>query len=280
MATTVGSEIPVNNFTSRSQSGPSIAPLSNGGFVVTWVSEDQDTDGYGVYAQRYHSDGTAYGSEFLVNTFITGNQGGPNIWGGNQAEPSVTALSDGGFVITWQSSTQDSGTAGVYGQQYNSDSSANGTEFQINTYTSNTQGYPAVTALRDNGFAVVWQSQNQDGDLYGIYAQRFDAGAGVGLIDWFDISASSSGGGGPIGGYFVDTPEPTHDTFAKAFNTPAPTEMIPLMVGTVITISMPVPKMTLSSRVLAQIRVMANRVTMPFLLAMATTVSTVALVTT
>ena len=41
--------------------------LADGGFVVTWQSDGQDGSGYGIYGQRYMADGTAEGSEFLVN---------------------------------------------------------------------------------------------------------------------------------------------------------------------------------------------------------------------
>jgi len=37
----------------------SVTGLSNGGFVVTWDSNGQDSDDWGVYGQRYDADGTA-----------------------------------------------------------------------------------------------------------------------------------------------------------------------------------------------------------------------------
>ena len=50
-----------------------------------------------------------------------------------------------------------------------------GDEFRVNTYTSNSQYDPSITSLADGGFIVAWESSGQDGDGYGIYAQRFDA---------------------------------------------------------------------------------------------------------
>ena len=48
------------------------------------------------------------GSEFQVNTWT--------IW--DQVFPSVTGLSGGGFVVTWESFEQDGWGYGIYGQLY------------------------------------------------------------------------------------------------------------------------------------------------------------------
>lgn len=59
-------------------------------------------------------------------------------------------------------------------------------ETLVNTTTTGTQGespFNGHTVAMDanGGFVVVWQSQNQDGGGWGIYAQRFDAsGAAIG----------------------------------------------------------------------------------------------------
>jgi len=48
-------------------------------------------------------------------------------------------------------------------------------EFQVNTYTLNSQNKPAVTMADDGRFVVAWESCGQDGDGRGVYAQRYDA---------------------------------------------------------------------------------------------------------
>ncbi len=50
-----------------------------------------------------------------------------------------------------------------------------GAEFQVNTYTAYDQIYPSTTALADGGFVITWASDGQDGDGYGIYAQRYSS---------------------------------------------------------------------------------------------------------
>ncbi len=161
-----GTEFLINTHTPDHQWTPSVTPLNDGGFMVTWGSEAQDGSGFGIYGQRYASDGTALGSEFQINTYTSGEQ----------SFPSIASLSDGGFVVTWNSLNQDSGGHyGIYGQRFAPDGTAQGSEFQINTYTSNSQEQPSVIALPDGGFLVAWSSAGQDGDGYGIFAQRFSS---------------------------------------------------------------------------------------------------------
>jgi hypothetical protein len=48
-----------------------------------------------------------------------------------------------------------------------------GAEFQVNSYTTDVQRFPAVTSDGSGNFVVVWQSAFQDGSSYGVYGQRF-----------------------------------------------------------------------------------------------------------
>lgn len=80
-------DVQENSNTPYPQAFPPVATLSDGGWVVTWMSEGQDGSGYGVYAQRYDGTGGAVGGEFRVNGHTVGDQGAP----------SVAALADGGM---------------------------------------------------------------------------------------------------------------------------------------------------------------------------------------
>ena len=178
----VGGEFRINTQTAGSQAGGSVTALNDGGFVVTWTSAGQDGDGNGIYGQRYNASGTAVGGEFRVNTQTAGSQ----------AESSVTALNDGGFVVTWTSAGQDGGGNGVYGQRYNASGTPVGSEFQVNTDTVGNQQWSSVAALPDGGFLVTWSSQGQDGSGWGVYGQRFDA-SGVAVGGEFRLNATTAG---------------------------------------------------------------------------------------
>ena len=81
----------------------------------------------------------------------------------------------GNFVVAWQSKDQDGDNWGIYAQRFNASGAPQGGEFRVNTNTSREQEAPVV-AMDDSGnFVVAWQSKDQDGDNWGIYAQRFNA---------------------------------------------------------------------------------------------------------
>ena len=58
-------------------------------------------------------------------------------------------------------------------------------EFRVNSYTTADQSAPSVAALSDGGFVLIWMSDGQDGDRYGVYGQRYDE---LGAESWQYIS--------------------------------------------------------------------------------------------
>jgi len=163
-----GTEFLVNTYTTLNQTAHAVAMDADGDFVITWSSQSQDGSFYGIYAQRYNALGVAQGSEFRVNTMTSATQDYPN----------VAMDADGDFVITWQSSVQDGSLYGIFAQRYNAAGVAQGAEFQVNTFTAGSQAYSSIAMDADGDFIVTWTSDGQDGSLYGIYAQRYNA-AGV-----------------------------------------------------------------------------------------------------
>ncbi|MHC5858254.1 NHL repeat-containing protein [Nostoc sp.] len=163
-----GSEFRVNSTTSGDQNSPTIAIDADGDFVISWTG--QDGSGSGIYAQRYNSAGVAVGSEFRVNSTTSGNQ--------NNSTIAIDAVGD--FVISWTG--QDASGSGIYAQRYNSAGVAVGSEFRVNNTTSGDQNNSTIAIDADGDFVVSWQSYGQDGDYYGIYAQRYNnAGVAVGV---------------------------------------------------------------------------------------------------
>jgi hypothetical protein len=167
-----GAQFQVNTFTLNSQDNPSAAALTGGGFVVVWDSLGSsfgDAFANSVQGQRYASNGSALGSEFQVNTYTTNSQ----------SSPSVTALADGGFTVVWQSlgsAFGDTSSDSIQGQRYASDGSAQGSEFQINSYTTSQQAQPAVAGDGAGGFIAVWESLGSsfgDVDDFSIHGQRY-----------------------------------------------------------------------------------------------------------
>jgi hypothetical protein len=142
---------------------PNVTALADGGWVITWYAPDANQGG--IFEQRYDGAGNAIGGRALVNTFQIGVQNAP----------SVTALSDGGWVVTWQSNGQDGDNWGIYQQRYGADGNPVGDETLVNLSTSGAQISPSVVAVDDGGWVVTWESLSQDGTTSNIYERHFAA---------------------------------------------------------------------------------------------------------
>ena len=164
---TNGSEFVVNGSTLKGQGHPDLTSLKDGGFVITWQVHKAGLKLH-IYGQKYAADGTKSGDEFQINTDN----------GSIHQESSIADLGDGGFVMAWESYDQDGNDRGVFGQRYNADGIANGSEFQVNTHTNNEQLAPEVAALNDGGFVITWSSFGQEGQ-YGVFGQRYNADGSV-----------------------------------------------------------------------------------------------------
>ena len=111
------------------------------------------------------------GPEFLINSYLTGDQGNPATRGPNSAEPVIAAHSDGNYVVIWNSDGQDGSSLGLFGQLFNLKDEAIGDEFAINTTVNGNQHNPDVDFFADGSFIVCWQ--NMASANSGINAQIF-----------------------------------------------------------------------------------------------------------
>ncbi|MES2204717.1 MAG: hypothetical protein V4496_05795, partial [Pseudomonadota bacterium] len=144
----------------------SIITLLNGDFVIAWASNVDDGT-HAICAQMYNADGSNKGEPIQVNAFTISDYQWHN--------PSIAALMDGGFVVSWSNKGPNYSTDySVYVQRYNATGSPIGTQTQVNTHTAMDQDYTSIAALADGGFVVSWTSDAQDGSGAGIAAQRYD----------------------------------------------------------------------------------------------------------
>jgi hypothetical protein len=170
----LGGEIQVNAYTSGDQKSAAVAATAAGGFVVVWQSLGSfggDLSYEGILAQRYGADGSPLGAELQVNSYSPSRQ----------RFPAVRSDALGQFVVVWQSAGSaggDTSQTSVQGQLFDPGGVPLAGEFQVNSYTTGDQAYPAVAMGAGGDFLVVWESSGSaGGDSSGraILAQRFDA---------------------------------------------------------------------------------------------------------
>jgi hypothetical protein len=177
-----GSEFQINFYTTNDQGGASVAAAPDGDFVVVWTNMLSYGD-YDISGQRYNSEGVAQGGEFRVNSYTTFNQ----------AAPSVATDASGNFVVVWASNMgQDGHRAGVFGQRFDSEGVAQGHEFRVNSYTTDDQADASVAYDASGNVVVVWASDTQDGNGWGVFGQRYDSGGGAQGGE-FQINSHSGG---------------------------------------------------------------------------------------
>ncbi len=160
----VGGEVAVNAYTTFEQVVPSVSVDAAGNVVVAWGSDGPDGGSLGIRARRFNSAGSPLSGELAVNAFTTGPQ----------VNPAVATHADGSFVVAWDSFGQDGSGQGVFARRFTSTGAAVGGDIPVNTFITHSQERPQITTLPGGAFAITWQSVNQDGNVAGIFARRFD----------------------------------------------------------------------------------------------------------
>ena len=156
----LSAEIPVNDVTVDQQTHPSVCVSDNGSFKVSWT--EHDAGDQNVKVRAFTNTGAALVSSAIVHSTTTGFQG----------YSSIACTGTGEAVVTWQDENDGSGhgvsaasldTAGIVL-----------TEIDVNGTTAGNQQEPDVAMDAIGNAVITWASFSQDGDAYGIFAQRFD----------------------------------------------------------------------------------------------------------
>ncbi len=166
------------------QSDPDIARFADGSFIIVWDSIVGNTnlDGYYVAAQRYDAEGNPVGANLLID-FVNN---------GYSRAASVSALSDGGFVVTFQFSTPNLlDPKQIYARVFNADGSARTNSFRVDTVSVFESRSPDVVALDGGGFMVTFMADvnNNGTNFKEIYARIYNTN-GVAAGPDFQLNTS------------------------------------------------------------------------------------------
>ncbi|MCO6458953.1 MAG: Ig-like domain-containing protein [Pirellulaceae bacterium] len=153
-------EIRVNQDPLPAQIEPSVAITADNGFVVTWTGTGPG-DPWGVFASRFHADGSRAGSDSRVNQTTLGDQR----WS------SVAALPGGGYVVAWTGGGQGD-YWGVFVREFAADGTPVSDEVPANTTTIGAQHFASVTTNAMGDYAVAWSGYAPQ-DPLGVYVRGF-----------------------------------------------------------------------------------------------------------
>ncbi|WP_121989380.1 DUF4347 domain-containing protein, partial [Nitrospira lenta] len=156
---TTTTDTQTHNSVGNAYNPDSVAMDANGNFVSVWESAGD------IHGQRYISDGTAQGSEFVIASHAA-----------TERLASVSMNSSGAFVVTWERD-QGTGDHDIYARLYNASGTAVGSEFLVNETQPNDQQHARVAMAADGSFAIVFESNSNASrsSAYDVHAQRYDA---------------------------------------------------------------------------------------------------------
>jgi Ca2+-binding RTX toxin-like protein len=148
---------------------PKIQALPKGqGFLVVWAGAD--SDGQGVFLQKFDAQGIALDQPLKVNL----------IEAGQQSEPSVEVLEDGSWIVTFTSQYE------VFQRLYDSKGDALGPETPISDWfidePSEWNQESVVSYLGDGRWVAAWSNWNQGDDDRSGVSQRIVTLAGTAVL--------------------------------------------------------------------------------------------------
>lgn len=169
---TVGPLISILN-SAGSNSEPEVDVLTNGNYVITMQS------GLGADASIFirvlnPAGGNVVGATEIASTNDTETD----------IDPSVAALTGGGFVVAWQN--VDAVDSDILVQRFNPNGSLNGSVITVSSGGSNDANEPHVVAMADGGFIVFWD----DDTLDALQGRRYSA-TGTALTAAFTVASGS-----------------------------------------------------------------------------------------
>ncbi|MCB1332837.1 MAG: cadherin-like domain-containing protein [Roseivivax sp.] len=165
-----------------------VETLSNGNFVVSWSGDETNDLSSAANFRLYQADGTALTGQTRANTNLPLQQ----------RDQSVTALDDGGFVMTWDSINQDGSGSGLYAQRFDATGAPVGAEYHATNTSAGAQqvtfGGRYTTTLNDGRVVTVWDQNGASGEIFhniatvpaaanGTAGQPFDLNLSAALVD-------------------------------------------------------------------------------------------------
>ncbi len=163
----VDAQISINTAVAGDQQLADVAVNSNGDFLVVWQSSVASGNGFDIWARliKFDSNTLKYvpQTEFKVNPFVLLEQ----------STPVVTALSDNGFLVSYRTLGEDEDKFAIKAQRLDAALALVPNDWIVNISTTGDQQNPAVAALPNGGYVILWDSPGQDGSGTGVIGRRF-----------------------------------------------------------------------------------------------------------
>jgi hypothetical protein len=160
----------INSTTAGNQAEPSIARGTDERFLAVWT-DAPPVGPSDIRGRLLAADGQPLGSDFAINTTLTGAQ----------TEPFVTAMANGGYLVVWTDESLDAGDLegkAVRARVFDDAGIGVGDDLLLNTTTRGDQGHPYAIVLADGSIFAVFEDASltsPDTDGTGVRARRLDS---------------------------------------------------------------------------------------------------------
>jgi hypothetical protein len=142
-----------------------VAVLDSGNFISAWRAITQSTQFYDIFGNIFGPSGIPSGPAFGVNEYGYGGQ----------VRPAVSRLSNGGFVVAWQSSKEGQSGDGVFAKFYFEDGTVDVPEFQVSYPPALDARDPDLTQLLDGTVVFVWTRKVSSNTPGRVFFRRFES---------------------------------------------------------------------------------------------------------
>ena len=160
----VGAPVRINSLLKGNQEQPRVGVLANGGTIFAW--EGGASGFHRVNYRVANAEGLFLGED----RFVTGPGSG------EQVEPAIAALKNGGSVLAWTDYLEDGSVKGVSARIIGANGQAQTDAFRLNKFTLGNQHKAQVVAMPGSRFAAVWVSdQQQDAKSIDVVLRVFSA---------------------------------------------------------------------------------------------------------
>lgn len=152
----------VNTDDIASVTRPAIAMNAAGDFVIVWDGDPNRASLDDIHARCFEPNGAPHADPFLVNGRREGSQQWPRVAIGDANE----------FIVVWQHDHEDPNLAtDIFARRFDYQGRPLGDEVKLNGYVAGKQRYPDVAMASDGSFLTAWESAEQDGSGYGVFAR-------------------------------------------------------------------------------------------------------------
>jgi len=148
--TAAGDDFDINTFTTGTEADTDVVVHEDGQVLVVWKDKEDSLNFNEIRGRLFNQDLIAQGSDFRINTLVTGDQ---------QA-PRVADYEQGGFFVVWESAASaadDNDPPGIEGRIVTGSNQFAGPEFQLNEWINQKQQFPGIGG-KNGRIAVGWDS--------------------------------------------------------------------------------------------------------------------------